>query len=251
MPSPQIADALHAARFGEVRQVGHNLKILHELSSWRRIGSAGERRGELAGGEGVEGAEAEGEFSVGEAAVAEEPAQEVFSGGLPLFRVAIATTGNEVAVGIAPRLGLRDDMVDGPYEDGKAAQTIKAEATLARVDSPAQSLVFEEIGVRNASGERQTGRATGGGDIGADGANLLRQADHDHVTDLVAFDQAQDAEVEESSQGATRGHGAEADTAGEPGNGKTEAGPPFEAAVAQEMRIDGALGDREAQARHN
>jgi hypothetical protein len=40
-------------------------------------------------------------------------------------------------------------------------------------------------------------------------------------------------------------------TAGEPGNGKAEAGPPFEAAVAQEMRIDGALGDREAQARYD
>jgi len=81
---------------------------------------AGQRRWELAGGEGVEGAEAGGEFGVGEAAVAEEPAEEVFGGGLPLFRVAITTAGNEVAVGIAPRLGLRDDMVDGPYEDVKA-----------------------------------------------------------------------------------------------------------------------------------
>src|SRR6266436_2425313 len=187
--------------------------------------------------------------AVSEAAVAEEPAEEVFGGGLPLFRVAIATAGNEVAVGVAPRLSLGHDMVDGAYEDGKAAQTIKAEATLARVDGLAQSLVFEEIGVRNASGERQTGRATGGGDIGADGANLLRQADHDHVTDLVALDQAQDAEIEEAPQGAARGHGTEADTACEPGDGKTEAGAAFEAAVAQEVRIDGALGDGEAQAR--
>jgi hypothetical protein len=181
--------------------------------------------------------------------VAEKPAEEVLGGGLPLFRVAIATAGNEVAVGIAPRLSARDDVVNGAHEDGKAAQTIKAEATLARVDSPAQSLVFEEIGVRDASGERQPGRAAGGGDIGAEGANLLRQADHDHVTDLVAFDQAQDAEIEEAPQGAARGHGTEADTAGEPGNGKTEAGAAFEAAVAQEMRVDGALGDGETQAR--
>ena len=140
-------------------------------------------------------------------------------------------------------------MVDGAYEDGKAAQAVKAEATLARVDDLAQSLVLEEIGVRDAGGERQPGRAAGGGDIGPDGANLQRQADHDHVTDLVAFDQAQDAEIEEASQGAARGHGTEADTAGEPGNGKTEAGAALEAAVAQEMRIDGALGDGEAQAR--
>jgi hypothetical protein len=88
----------------------------------------------------------------------------------------------------------------------------------------------------------------GGNDIGAEGANLLRQADHDYVTDLVAFDQAQDAEIEQAPRRATGGHGTETDTAGEPGNGKTEAEPPFEAAVAQEMRIDGALDDREAQA---
>jgi hypothetical protein len=50
-------------------------------------------------------------------------------------------------------------MVDGPYEDGKAAQTVKAQATLARMDGLAQSLVFEEIGVRDASGEKQPGRA--------------------------------------------------------------------------------------------
>jgi hypothetical protein len=71
------------------------------------------------------------------------------------------------------------------------------------------------------------------------------------VADLVAFDQTQDAEIEKASQGAPRGHGTEADTAGEPGNGKAEAGPPFEAAMAQEMGIYGALGDREAQARHD
>jgi hypothetical protein len=217
----------------------------------RGAGGVNERRGELSGGEGVKGAEASGEFGVGEAALAVEPAEEVLGGGLALFRVAIATARNEVAVGIASRLNLRDHMVDGPYEDSKAAQAVKAKATLARVDGLAQSLVFEEIGVRDARGERQPGGAAGGEDIGAEGANLLRQADHDHVTDLVAFDQAQDAEIEEASQGAARGHGTEADAAGEPGNGKAEAGPPFEAAVAQEIRIDGALGDREAQARHD
>jgi hypothetical protein len=212
-----------------------------------RIGGCGEGRGELSGGEGVEGAEAGGEFGVGDAAVAVEPAEEVFGGGLALFRVAIATARDKVAVGVAPRLGLRDDMVDGAYEDSKVAQAVKAEATLARVDGPAQSLVFEEIGVRDARSERQPGRAADSVDIGTDGANLLGQTDHDHVTDLVAFDQSQDAEIEEASQRAARGHGAEADTAGEPGNGKTEAEPPFEAAVAEEMTIDRAVDDGQAQ----
>ena len=42
-------------------------------------------------------------------------------------------------------------MVEGPYEGGKSAQTVKAVATLARVDGLAQSLGFEEIGVLDAS----------------------------------------------------------------------------------------------------
>ena len=90
-----------------------------------RIGEGRQRRRELAGDEGVEGAEAGGEFGVGEAAPAVEAAEEVLGGGLPLFRVAIATARNEVAVGIAPRLSARDDMVDGAYEDGAAAQAVK------------------------------------------------------------------------------------------------------------------------------
>src|SRR5713226_5690067 len=204
-PVSRIPSAVGAAP----RTVGRLLSLFYFLVS-RWLGGhrqptrqAGQRRRELAGGEG---AEAGGEFGVGEAALAKEPAEEVFGGGLPLFRVAIATARDEVAVGIAPRLRARNDMVDGPYEDGKAAQTVKAEATLARVDGLAKSIVFEEIGVRDAGGERQPGRAAGGDDIRAEGANLHRQADHDHVTDLVAFDQTQDAEIEEAPKRATRGH---------------------------------------------
>ena len=44
-----------------------------------RVGSGDESRRELAGGEGVEGAEAVGEFSVGEAALAVEPAEKIAS----------------------------------------------------------------------------------------------------------------------------------------------------------------------------
>ena len=118
------------------------------------------------------------------------------------------------------------------------------------MDGLAQSLGFHEIGVLDAGGDRQPGRAAGGDEIGAEGANLFRQADHDHVTDLVAFDQAQGVVIEEAAQRTTRGHLAEADTPGEPENGKAEAEPPFETTVAQKMRIDGALDDGEAQARH-
>ncbi|MCU1315775.1 MAG: hypothetical protein JWN63_1097 [Candidatus Acidoferrum typicum] len=80
-------------------------------------------------------------------------------------------------------------------------------------------------------------RAAGRDASGAEGANLLGQAHLDHVTGFAAFDQAQSALVDEA--GTTRN----------PGNGKAEAGLPFEATVPQKRRIDGAVDDREAQAR--
>jgi len=51
------------------------------------------RRTELAGGEGVEGAEAGGEFGSGEAAFAVEAAEKIGGGGFPFLRVAFHTTG--------------------------------------------------------------------------------------------------------------------------------------------------------------
>src|SRR5712692_3351267 len=77
--------------------------------------SGGKERRELAGGEGVEGAEAGGEFEGGQAALAVEPAEEIGGGSLPLFRVAFQTAGDEVAVRIAPRLNAWHDMVEGPH----------------------------------------------------------------------------------------------------------------------------------------
>ena len=53
-------------------------------------------RAELAGGEGVEGAEAGGEFG---------------GGGFPFLGVAFHATGDQVAVGIAPRPRLRHDVI--------------------------------------------------------------------------------------------------------------------------------------------
>jgi hypothetical protein len=53
----------------------------------------------------------------------------------------------------------------------------------------------------------------------------------------------------EAADGFTHGAGADADAAGEPGHGEVELPPAFETAVTEEMRIDGAVGDGQAQAR--
>jgi hypothetical protein len=64
---------------------------------------------------------------------------------------------------------------------------------------------------------------------------------------FAAFDQAQSAVGDETAHGPTGGVGGEASTAGEPRQGEAELGPAFETAVPQEMTIDAALRDGQAQ----
>jgi hypothetical protein len=69
------------------------------------------------------------------------------------------------------------------------------------------------------------------------------------VAGFAATDEAEHTEDDEAADGFTDGAGADADTAGEPGHGEVELEPAFETAVADEMRIDGAVGDGEMEAR--
>jgi hypothetical protein len=98
-----------------------------------RAFQSGQGRAELAGGEGVEGAEAGGEFGSGEAALAVEAAEKIGGGGFPFLRVAFHATGDQVAVGIAPRARLRHDVVQALDRRRGAAQAIEALVALARV----------------------------------------------------------------------------------------------------------------------
>src|SRR5438477_143480 len=68
-------------------------------------------RTEFAGDEGVEGAEAGGEFG----------------GGFSFLRVAFHAAGNQVAVGIAPRARLRHDVVQALDRRRNAAQKEKGQ----------------------------------------------------------------------------------------------------------------------------
>jgi hypothetical protein len=69
------------------------------------------------------------------------------------------------------------------------------------------------------------------------------------VAGFAATDQAEHTEDDEAADGFTHGAGTDADAAGEPGHGEMELVPAFETAVADEMRIDGAVGDGEMEAR--
>jgi len=59
-------------------------------------------RGELAGSEGVEGAETGVEFGGGDAALAVEPAEEMGGGTLAFEGIAFEAGGDQVAIGVAP-----------------------------------------------------------------------------------------------------------------------------------------------------
>jgi hypothetical protein len=64
-----------------------------------------------------------------------------------------------------------------------------------------------------------------------------------------AFEETQGTLFNERAHGLARGRSGEMNASGEPKNGKAELELPFEASVAQEMIVDHALDEIEAQAR--
>src|SRR5260370_37112152 len=112
---------------------------------------AGKWRLELAGGEVIEGAEAAAELVGAQAAVAVERAYKLDGGALRFIGVTVQTARDEVAEGIAPELGLRDDMVEAPSLGNEPAQTIEAAAALAGVDGAAERTRLQEIGLRESA----------------------------------------------------------------------------------------------------
>ena len=82
-------------------------------------------RAEFAGGEVVEGAEAAGELSVGQAALALELAEMIRGRPFAFQRVAFHTSQDEVAVGIASVLRAGDDVIDAALAGAGPSETIK------------------------------------------------------------------------------------------------------------------------------
>ncbi len=206
-------------------------------------------RGELAGSEGVEGAETGVEFGDGQAALAVEPAEKIGGGTLAFERIAFEAGGNQVAIGVAPGPDAGHDVVEALDAGVGAAQTIKTMAAFAEVDGLAEGAGLEEVECFQIGGLRLAGGAAGGDGTGAKAANLIGQ---EHVNDVASFaatDEAEGTEDDEAADGFTHGAGADADAAGEPGHGEVELEPAFETGVAEEMQIDGAVGDGQAQAR--
>ena len=137
-------------------------------------GGRGENGAELAGSEGFQGAQAAFEFGGGYAAQAIEGAQKIFGGGCSLLRVAFDAAGNEIAVGIAPAAGLRDDMVEDSPTGDEPPQTIKAQAALAHVNGLAPTADLQEIHFVEVGAAGTPGEAGGHSALGRRGVYLLR-----------------------------------------------------------------------------
>jgi len=209
-------------------------------------GQAGHRRRELAGGEGVEDAKAGGEFGVGQAALAVEAAEEITGGAIPFLGVALQTAGDEVAIGIAAEGDAWDNMIEAANQRRKPTQAIETASAFPHMDGVAQSAGFQEVLLEVEAARKRPGVAAADHFV-AGGANFVGQAHLDDMADFAAFDQAQNAVGDQTAHGPTGGVGGEASTAGEPGNGEAEPGLSFETAVPQEVRIDGAVRDGQAQ----
>jgi hypothetical protein len=119
-------------------------------------------RGELAGGEGVEGAEAVVEFGGGQAALAVEPAEKIGGGTLAFERIAFEAAGNQVAIGVVPRFDAGHDVVEALDARVGEAQTIKTMAAFAEMDGLAQGAGLEEVEVFEIGGLRLAGDPAGG-----------------------------------------------------------------------------------------
>src|SRR5712664_1561452 len=111
----------------------------------RRLGDRSYGRAKLARGEGVEGAEADGEFGGGQAALAVEAAEKIVGGLFPFLGVAFHGARDQVAVGIASQVRPWHDVVQALHRWRGPAQTIEALAALARVDGLSQRLAVQKV----------------------------------------------------------------------------------------------------------
>lgn len=111
-------------------------------------------RGELAGGEGVERAEAGVELGGGDAALAVEPAEKMGGGAFAFEGITFEAGGDQVAVGVAPGACAGHDVVKALDAGVGAAEAIETMAAFAEVDGLAQGAGLEEVEGVQVGGNR-------------------------------------------------------------------------------------------------
>src|SRR5258708_40164286 len=167
---------------------------------------AGERRAELAEREGVEGAEAVGQFGLVQAALAVKAAEKILGRLFPFLRVAFHTARYPIAVGIVAQPRLRHDVVQALHCLRSAAQTVEALAALAGVDGLSQPLILQKVRLLDVNWCAGARAVFAGADPAFDsiqphGANLVGQPHLHHMSGFAALDQAQSALGREPAHG--------------------------------------------------
>jgi hypothetical protein len=205
-----------------------------------------EQRGaKFAGSELIKGAEANRQLRSGETTLAIEPADVVGSRMLAFAGIAFDAAGDEVAVGVAAEAGLRDDVVEALHGGLKAAQAVEAHTTLACIDGFAQRGRTEEVEfVEHPATIDRAGIVHGKSE-----ADFVWETDVHQMASLGALNQAESTAVEEAPKSGTSSAGGDADTIGEPQQGETDAALPFQAGVAEQEGVDGAVDGVEAEIR--
>jgi hypothetical protein len=204
-----------------------------------------EARAEFAGGEGIQGAEAGGKLDLGQAALAMQPPEKICRAEIVFLGVALVAAGNQVAPGIVPELCKRDDVIQAASCGSNAAQAIKAAPAFSGVNGPAQPRGFQEVEIVEID-RASTPCCPARNLAWATGANLAGEAYLDHVTRFAALHQAQDAVTDEAAHSLADGRSGKVRTTSKPGEGELEPKLSLQPAVADEMRVDDAVGGGQA-----
>jgi hypothetical protein len=217
-----------------------------------RVAGGREKGAKFAGSEVIEGAEAGGELGGAEAAFAVETAQEVDGGLFSLVRIALQTAGDEVAVRVAAELDFGNDMIDALDAGTQMSQAVEAEARFSGVNGFAEEVILQEVDGLEIQGVRAMAESLSGlfrGSGAKNGANFAREKHLDHVARLAAFDQAQRATSDETTDGGASAALGDTHPAGEPAQGEMQAELAFETAVTQEMQVDDMVDHVESEMR--
>src|SRR5262249_17282946 len=129
------------------------------------------------------------------------------------------------------------------------AQTIKAHATLARMDVLAQGARAHEIHLFEDGCGAQLVPTAGSSSVDAGRADFSRQPHLHDVADVAAFDQTQSTFVHQAANRLSHAFARNGHIVGQPYDRKAQAGLAFEAAVPEQMRIDHAVEDRQVELR--
>src|SRR6266851_853954 len=208
-----------------------------------------QQRAEFAGGEIFQGAKTAVEFGGRQAALAVESAQKIRDRTVALARVAFDAAGNQVAVGIASEARAWHNVVEALHMSGSAAEAVKASAAFAIVNGFAERPSFQEIGGLEGRGRRLFRGLGGAIFVRADGADLLGQAHLHEVAGFAAFKQAQSPQLIEPAHRLAHRSVGQTEIASDGQNRKMQAELAYDEGMAQEIGVDGAVPDGQAETR--